>query len=322
MDDSSMTEEEMLRAYEAFMLGSNGQSIEDNPSSSTKATVTTQVGQKKKKGRKGRKQDTLSSIRSPPRESKEDFINNQNMASILKIEKEIWGQFHSICKTIQNHWIHFDDQLVNVVSSIENIRARVPTEMKLIRKLTTSNKMDSSTHRSFRESTGFLNLEDIQLALSHDLLQHEKMVAALRKLISDLSESLQMIGRQLNDAQQHYQECSYFLFGTRDQSILKTIEREDMSISLTNALQLVDEMNDMYHMLSRETYRKQCLSIFLIDSINDTLLTTDSAVSNKMSSNGVPKAVTSNVWSRRSKHSCLDTHRFEAYLVKGKQHSF
>ena len=84
------------------------------------------------------------------------------------------------------------------------------------------------------------------------------------------------------------------------------------------SLHLIDEMNDIYFMLSRETYRKQCFSISLLDSIDDSVLTRDNAATDAKGSIGVRKAVSSKVWSRTSKYSCLDTQRFESFLKKGK----
>lgn len=300
MQDLSTTEEEMLLSFEAFMLGGSV-SIGDGDSSQINASNS---GNKKKKGRRGRNQEHSCSSLTPTSKTKEESVRRQNIVSILKIEKQSWNHFRTFCKIVQNHWIHLDDQVVNVISSIENIQSRLPTEMKLISKLMSSKRDTASTHRS-RESAGFLNLEDIQLALSHDLLQQEKMVAALRKLVSDLSESLQMIGRQLNDALHHHHEASRFLFSFND--LLKTFNQEEMYPSVMGSMRLIDDMNDIFLMLSRESYRKQCLSIILLDRINDSAL-------DKSNKHLSPKAVSSSMWSRRSQRSCMDITRFEKIL--------
>ncbi|KAL3929612.1 MAG: hypothetical protein SGARI_004704 [Bacillariaceae sp.] len=48
-------------------------------------------------------------------------------------------------------------------------------------------------------SNSFLLQDDIQCALDHDLLQHERMIAVLRSLMASLAQLLDAFGRRLDE---------------------------------------------------------------------------------------------------------------------------
>ena len=215
---------------------------------------------------------------------------------------------------MQNKWITIDDHLEEVVSSLENIQMRIPKEVKQLAKF----KDVPDTLTTSHMSSCFLTKEDVNFALSYDLLQHEKMLAAMRKLLSDLTESLQMIGRKLNEAFLHYQTKYQFMHVHEDEyeDIMNDHEARKSFVSMTNSLILIDEMNEIFLMLSRELYRKQCLSNILFDVIDDNLLNgvgfESSATRRDQKARSVFKS-----WSRKSKDSCLAKKRFSIIMKKG-----
>mmetsp|Transcript_24477 Transcript_24477/g.59943 ORF Transcript_24477/g.59943 Transcript_24477/m.59943 type:complete len:244 (+) Transcript_24477:338-1069(+) len=143
-------------------------------------------------------------------------------------------------------WVQTDNQLNNVLNSILNLRNRIWWERK---KLEESNrKQDSWNGAGFRRSNhSFLLQEDLESALSHDLLQHEKMLAGARTLISSMAQAQDGMGRRLDE---------FF-------------QMETLS---NNAQNVLDAMLQVFHFLGEELYRKQCLVSRVIDSCNDGLL--------------------------------------------------
>ena len=52
-----------------------------------------------------------------------------------------------------------------------------------------------------------LSGEDVQNALSQDMIQHEKMIAALRSLFANLSECHELILRSLDEITKYHLDC-------------------------------------------------------------------------------------------------------------------
>ncbi|CAJ1930542.1 unnamed protein product [Cylindrotheca closterium] len=146
-------------------------------------------------------------------------------------------------------WVQADSQLNNVLHSILNLRNRIWWERK---KLEDSNQNKNSWHcTGFRQSNhSFLLKEDLETAFSHDLLQHEKMLAGARTLISSMAQAQDGMGRRLDEF----------------------LEME----GLTDAAQNIqDAMLQVFHFLGEELYRKQCLVSRIMDSCHDGLLSDD-----------------------------------------------
>jgi hypothetical protein len=112
--------------------------------------------------------------------------------------------------------------------------------------------------------------EDVELAFTHDLIQHEKMMEGLRALFSNLSEMHEALSRTLDEMTKHHlhqeeemQQDSYYQSEHYSSSSFK---------SYLNASSLVDLCNDLFHMLSMELYRKQSMANIILNSADDRIL--------------------------------------------------
>jgi hypothetical protein len=153
-----------------------------------------------------------------------------------------------------------------------------------------------------RHASHALQIQDIQLAFINDITQHEKMVLAVRKLMSELADCHNALGRCLDTIwkfhcstmvvvvqqemimmeqaqqpeQQHMLAVENVNSGDDEEGVVKWEEEGDDDDDggdsrITNIVQLV---TDVYHMLSTEIYRKQALVLELIESSggDETLL--------------------------------------------------
>lgn len=308
-----LSDEAILASFEAFMLSGSKSHVDSSVTKKGVGGVS-----KKKKGRKSNQHCVASPV---PQNcfSKQDSDRKQYENQLTKMEKQCWRNFHAFCDTVQLKWLDIDDQLSEVLFSIEDIRKRLPTEMKLLSRFERSRESRATQERP--HGVGFLLEEDVQLALSHDLLQHEKMSVLLRRLISDLAESLQMMGRQLDNALQHYFSVLFFLSESGKNDIETRPSRDETSTSsVISALTLVDDMRDLFNMLSRELFRKQCLSMLVLDSLNDNILQNAEAKNSGLGSNGqLAISLAYKEWSRESKASCVNSSRLRQILEKSKQ---
>lgn len=121
MSSPPISEEEMLRSFEYFMLsGGEGSGAK--------------IGSRKKKGRKNKSghEDfvTLSPRQTDIEASRRGFIN-----AYAKLGKQSWRDFNNFCDMVRSRWILIDDHSEEVVSSIENIQMRIPKEMKQLSNL-------------------------------------------------------------------------------------------------------------------------------------------------------------------------------------------
>eukprot|EP01083_Nonionella_stella_P155830 503957_1 len=105
-----------------------------------------------------------------------------------------------------------------------------------------------------------LNEEDADLALSHDLLQHEKMMSAIRSLFANLSECQEAMHRILDEVMKHHHEC------------IEVFDWSDLTVSFYKSSSLEELLNDFVAMLSLELYRKQSLVHLLLGAVEDDLL--------------------------------------------------
>ena len=294
MTKNELTDEEMLRSFEEFMLSGNNNQCKKTPELSTTRNT--------------------SKSTSPKSSSQRSSYTNK----ISKMEKQSWALFHTFCTIVENKWIHVDDQLFNIITSIDNIRSRIPKEMKLL-----SRFRDSSMKRllGFQPiGIDFLTEDDIHLALSHDLLQSEKMMNSLRRLMLDLAEALHMLGRQLDDAYQNHMTLSNFIENFSFQDEAPGDPNEGCTPFSPEVLRLIDYMNEIFVMLSRETYRKQCLSMAVLESFNDGILLKEELNSNNTNVNmQISIGIALREWKRNSTASCMDVYSFNYILKKGKK---
>lgn len=219
-------------------------------------------------------------------------------AEIKKEEKVYWHIFKRFANRVKNEWLDIDEQAHQVIKSIAGIRRRLPSENKMIHhfKDVVVQKKDWACH-GFRQAIfvkgadddgstrsgdfdfgggfesrskrtrvrvgGLLTEEDAELALSHDLIQHEKMMSGLRSLFAQLSECHEALLRMFDEMTKHHLECS------------EAFHWSDLPQSFYRASSLEGLMNDVLSMLSLELYRKQCMVHEVLEKVRDDLIGND-----------------------------------------------
>lgn len=202
-------------------------------------------------------------------------------AEIKKAEKTYWLIFKRFMNRIKDDWIDIDDQAYQVVKSIAGIRRRLPSENKMllqfkdvvvqkqswacygIRLALVVAKDEEEVEEKKGDGTlrlGLLTEEDIELALSHDLMQHEKMMSGLRSLLAQLYDCHEALIRMLDEMCNHHLDCS------------ESFNWVDLPPSFHRAASLEGLMSDILAMLSLELYRKQCMVHEVLEKVKDDLL--------------------------------------------------
>lgn len=143
-------------------------------------------------------------------------------------------------------WKDLDDQLYQVLNSIVNLRNRIWWETKSLSQSNSKKAWQGNGYRS-RDGSSLLLSEDIQLALSNDLLQHERMLLAARTLVSSMAQMQEAMGRRLDELYQ------ILLDGNEESEIL-------------------DQALQVYRFLGEDLYRKQLLVAKTVDSCHNGLL--------------------------------------------------
>lgn len=165
-------------------------------------------------------------------------------------------QFGPIFKAIQGRieeWKDLDGQLEAVLGSIANLRDRLWWENNQLTKQERPTKEWEGF--GFRErSNTTLTVDDMEMALSHDLLQHEKMLSGARTLMASMAQEQDGMGRRL------------------DEWMLLHLEEEPM-IEVKEVKDLVQEA---YLLLAEELYRKQMILEEILDSCRDGLVSRES----------------------------------------------
>ena len=181
-----------------------------------------------------------------------------------------------------------DDQAYHVVQALVRIKTRLPIHARLLKLfqqdryggVDTNNDADVDVdgdcwknhwfHHTFRNKTKKANAclsgEDVQNALSYDMIQHAKMLATLRVLFANLrvSECHEMILRSLHEIKKYHFDCL---------EDFRYVELEmEFETSFLKATGSVGIMRDGIAMLSNELYRKQCMLHMILDSVEDELI--------------------------------------------------
>ena len=138
-----------------------------------------------------------------------------------------------------------------------------------------------------------LNVDDLQLALDHDLRQHERMMATLRRSLSALNQAQEALGRRLDE---YYR-------------LQQTVSIEGRAYIL-HILSL-EECQGLFTATASELYRKQMLAEKVLNSFHDGLLVCrDERLDDDREKAGSrsPRRVAhhcSELWSRQHKKSHL-----------------
>jgi uncharacterized protein YfiM (DUF2279 family) len=269
---------------------------------------------------------------SPPPQSPQSQANSASSAfsKALRKYKPITNAFHG---TLVRDWLEVDDNLGQVMASIANLRERCWLTSRLVSK----QKQQQQSKNSWSSREGGMNMlrsnpskntirqkpswkghgfrvdaekmtlaeDDLDLALSHDLLQHERMLAGARKLIHSLGEAQEALGRRLDELLLHHMETYRYL----DYSMTP-----DGFVAFEGICSRVDHCQQLYSQSSKELYRKQSLAAQVFDSVADNLLYRERAVSRYGAGDGgdgddaarSPRAVAQRVvdqWSRTHRES-------------------
>jgi hypothetical protein len=171
-------------------------------------------------------------------------------------------------RTMQQ-WLDTDEDAERVAALLANLRLRLwHTSTMLLQhqhhRSTKLNDNDDDDHhgnqyRLFSSTSSspssLMTQDDLQLALDHDLVQHEHALAQLRKLLAAVGETQDALGRRLDELYRHVllQQGS--------------TNREDCMPMVTTAaaaaessLLTLNECQAMVHATARELYRKQTLA--------------------------------------------------------------
>jgi len=216
---------------------------------------------------------------APTSEKKEKDTNVDDLASttndsttilrkeVNRIEKRLHSLLAVFASVLEKEWMHWDDQLYHVISSIFNIRARLPVEQKQL--------MHQRTHEEewkqygFHTSQSYLVEEDLYKVVRHDLNQHEKYMAYVRKCLLKMSDAIQAASRHL-DVAMNYQHQH---MGTLQKYSHLLSDPDDNSSNVVPSFLLIHLACDVFCMLSKEMYRKQVLAQTKILITPDLLMT-------------------------------------------------
>jgi len=262
---------------------------------------------------------------SSPLARKDLFFSPQespDSKGLKRVDKRM-NQLIKIYATIlQNEWLHTDEQLQAVISAILNIRQRLPIEHKMVLDHETNVKSDldknykppyirqneSTKDLVWHPSTGFLTLDDVELALEHDLAQHEKMMGHVRKLLKQLYAANEALGRHFENIMQHQND--------NWETIQKALQEQPLEGPMERMVNNVDRASRILLMLSNELYRKQVMAQSVLDTL-DGLICAGQDYNNetKGTSKGikVAKNAASN-WSMGSKQTCVNLEFLQAFL--------
>ena len=158
-----------------------------------------------------------------------------------------------------------------------------------------------------------LHMSDVQLALSHDMTQHEKMLSAIRTFMTNLSECHEALGRVVDTLWKFHLDCT--------QDRIEEDEKEDAEED-GEMQNMVDSITEVYQMLSSELYRKQLLIPSILESTQDEILGIEKGKITEGSRKGLLSArECCNSWDRSSEESCIDESKLSHVLKMGKVES-
>ncbi|KAG7337899.1 hypothetical protein IV203_022429 [Nitzschia inconspicua] len=233
-------------AFQQFMLhGKGNKKVESSVS-------TTPVLSSKTKHRQPQTSTT-------PNNNNNNNNRKQQQQSLRPIIKAFQGRL--------DDWDHTDQQVEKVVHSIWNLRTRLAWECEQLQQ----QQQDEERHHSrpwqgsgFRPTTAAtsccLLVEDVHMALDHDLLQHERMMATLRSLMASLAQTLDAASRRLEEWILHASDDNEWCYNTRPQEA----SQRHMS--------LLSDTKQLYFLLAQDLYQKQLAVQNILQSSHDGIL--------------------------------------------------
>eukprot|EP00581_Thalassiosira_minuscula_P002863 CAMPEP_0183737684 /NCGR_PEP_ID=MMETSP0737-20130205/52618_1 /TAXON_ID=385413 /ORGANISM="Thalassiosira miniscula, Strain CCMP1093" /LENGTH=367 /DNA_ID=CAMNT_0025972025 /DNA_START=294 /DNA_END=1394 /DNA_ORIENTATION=+ len=210
----------------------------------------------------------------------------QSPLFLAKSDKKKYFQLlRSFSDKVKHSWLDLDDQILTILQNIVSIRGRLPLEWKILHSSSPTSKYlkhhvahDEQKRRGkdndptiaanevvedddqewkyhgyqgkpkeVTYSSLHLHTKDAELALVHDLLQHEKMLGYVRSLMANLADCHDGLGRVVDALWKFHLECTAAESG-----------EEVLTGSSTGEIEtIMDCVTNIYQMLSLELYRKQ-----------------------------------------------------------------
>jgi hypothetical protein len=262
----SKMDPEMQAAYQAFMLGNKSKKTKGNndKNASTPTKVNTNISHKRTEG------------------NSSSSVGRKGYRPILKAFQ---GRLQE--------WSDTNKQLKSVLGSIINLRDRIYWESSQLQALSVTNDHQEEKQPTWKtcgfryglsnqgSSSCALHMEDINLALNHDLLQHERMLSVLRSLTALLAQNVDEIGRRLDEwmilnlsdlpPPSHRQQQQYNVSNDNDESI---IAEERLFIGWTKEQNVLEDARIVYSFLALDLFRKQKVATDIFDSCHDSILKT------------------------------------------------
>lgn len=250
--------------------------------------------------------------------------HSHNAAAVTKRFRALLTTF---AFTVSKEWLYNNDQLSTVISSIDNVRQRLPVIYRqwVQRKKQRQGRLQvvplwkQQYNGAFKVSPTFtgshsslavqLTEEDLCFTLHHELQNHEKYLTYVRKLLLQMSDAVQTASRQLD---------ALFLFYQQHADTLATAYASyDYTASF-----LLDLACDVFLILSRELYRRQTLAqTELLNTGRDQLLpeedTQDGTIprsSGSLSDPTTSSYATSSLVSQNDGIGTKETMRLELFL--------
>mmetsp|Transcript_7338 Transcript_7338/g.13913 ORF Transcript_7338/g.13913 Transcript_7338/m.13913 type:complete len:339 (+) Transcript_7338:873-1889(+) len=264
-----------------------------------------------------------------------------------KAEKRYRQIFQNFAIMVRDEWLKLDDEAYRIVEAISHVRSRLTMEARLL-----SNTFQQLYHHqqhhhhhqqqtsdwachAYQPSTLNITCQDVNLALGHDLQQHEQLMGGLRGVFASISECHESLMRQMDIMMKHHLECCKE-FHTATSTVTtnqNTNTNTTTSLVLGKAANLIEIMTCILEMLSQELYRKQCLVHMILQSVNDNnLLSSLSAINENGNKSGLVEHIDEAAdledstampiadvcrkkWSREDpRHGCVDSEVLNKFL--------
>ena len=242
--------------------------------------------------------------------------------------KRLYAALKSFRATLVRDWLDVDEQLHRVWDSVANLRerCRATSRCSMEDDFASCAKNDGSSslqqsHSSFTCSSGYrpkaggLNRQDLQLAQSYNLRQHERMLGVARNLLLKLGQAQEALGRRLDQVcwlYYHYQMSQLNNNGSK--------EEDQDSRSNTTTLYYygqIQECEELFKATARELFRKQRLADQVLGSVQDALLLLTTTTLEVDDENVDDPVACARRCARQWSHSSSKSHlgRFENLLV-------
>lgn len=230
-----------------------------------------------------------------PRKNEDEFaVSNplhstpqRNSSSSRKSKKKsIAASFYKI---LVQQWLDSDRFAENVLRSIVNLQDRISQEMILVNRIKYEKRplppWKSYGFRNNGSNEGLLTLDDINMTLDRDLLQHEAMLSQLRRMVSTMAQAQEAMGRRLSEwyadvndddddddaekAQSMYVECAKELY--RKQTMVNSV-CDNLAMDIENPLLHGSDSSTAKECLN--TWSLSCMESYLAskkDEINSLI---------------------------------------------------